>query len=77
MFSSYFVNVIADNKIEGTSLWGWTIALSGFFVAIIGPLFGQLADYNKLEKIAKKYNLFLIEDACQSFGATYNGKKSW
>jgi len=39
-------------------------------------LFGQLADYNSLEKIAKKYNLFLIEDACQSFGAEYNNKKS-
>ena len=39
-------------------------------------LFGQLGDYEKLEKIAKKYNLFLIEDAAQSFGATYNGKKS-
>jgi len=39
-------------------------------------LFGQLADYEKLEKIAKKYNLFLIEDAAQSFGATYNNKKS-
>ena len=39
-------------------------------------LFGQLADYQKLEKIAKKYNLFLIEDACQSFGATYKDKKA-
>ena len=39
-------------------------------------LFGQLANYEKLEKIAKKYNLFLIEDAAQSFGSTYNNKKS-
>ena len=39
-------------------------------------LFGQLADYDKIEKIAKKYNLLLIEDACQSFGASYNDKKS-
>tara|TARA_S200000501_G_scaffold198091_1_gene186451 strand:- start:21654 stop:22580 length:927 start_codon:yes stop_codon:yes gene_type:complete len=39
-------------------------------------LFGQLADYNKIEKIARKYNLFLIEDAAQSFGASQNGKIS-
>ena len=39
-------------------------------------LFGQLAQYHKIEKIAKKYNLILIEDAAQSFGASYNGKKS-
>tara|TARA_Y100001970_G_scaffold214689_1_gene262548 strand:- start:714 stop:1694 length:981 start_codon:yes stop_codon:yes gene_type:complete len=39
-------------------------------------LFGQLANYQKLESIAKKYNLFLIEDAAQSFGATYNGKRA-
>ena len=39
-------------------------------------LFGQLADYDKIEKIAKKYNLFLIEDAAQSFGATYENKKA-
>ena len=39
-------------------------------------LFGQLSDYKKIEKIAKKYNLFLIEDAAQSFGASREGKKS-
>ena len=39
-------------------------------------LFGQLADYDKIEKIAKKYNLLLIEDAAQSFGASYKDKKS-
>jgi len=39
-------------------------------------LFGQLADYGKISKIASKYNLILIEDAAQSFGATYNNKKS-
>ena len=39
-------------------------------------LFGQLADYEKIEKIARKYNLLLIEDAAQSFGASYNNKRS-
>ena len=39
-------------------------------------LFGQLADYQKIQEIAKKYNLILIEDAAQSFGATFKDKKS-
>lgn len=32
-------------------------------------LFGQTADYKKILPIARKYNLPIIEDACQSFGA--------
>ena len=39
-------------------------------------IFGQIADYDTIKKIAKKYNLFLIEDAAQSFGATYKNRKS-
>ena len=39
-------------------------------------LFGHLADYSKISIIANKYNLLLIEDAAQSFGASYDNKKS-
>jgi UDP-2-acetamido-2-deoxy-ribo-hexuluronate aminotransferase len=39
-------------------------------------LYGQLPDMDALMAIAKKHNLYLIEDAAQSFGATYNGKRS-
>ncbi len=39
-------------------------------------LFGQPADYDEINKIAKKYNLFVLQDAAQSFGATYKGKKA-
>ena len=39
-------------------------------------LFGLSADYNAINAIAKKYNLFVIEDAAQGFGATYHGKKT-
>ena len=39
-------------------------------------LFGLPARYRLIDKIAKKYNLKVIEDAAQSFGATYHGKKS-
>jgi len=34
-------------------------------------LFGQCADMEALMEIARKHNLFVIEDACQSIGADY------
>jgi perosamine synthetase len=39
-------------------------------------LYGQPADYKKINYIARKYKLFVIEDAAQSIGATYHGKKT-
>jgi UDP-2-acetamido-2-deoxy-ribo-hexuluronate aminotransferase len=39
-------------------------------------LYGQCADMDAINNIAKKHNITVIEDACQSFGATYRGKKS-
>jgi UDP-2-acetamido-2-deoxy-ribo-hexuluronate aminotransferase len=37
-------------------------------------IFGCPADYNSLNEIAKKYDLFVISDAAQSFGALSNGR---
>ena len=39
-------------------------------------LFGQCAQLEEINQIAKKYNLFVIEDAAQSFGASINNKMS-
>ena len=39
-------------------------------------LYGQCADFDAINAIASKYNLPVIEDAAQSFGASYKGKKS-
>lgn len=39
-------------------------------------LFGYVCDMGALQFIADKYNLSIIEDACQAVGATYNGKVS-
>jgi len=39
-------------------------------------LYGQCADFDAINAIAAKYNLPVIEDAAQSFGASYKGKKS-
>ncbi|HOS58212.1 MAG TPA: DegT/DnrJ/EryC1/StrS family aminotransferase [Bacteroidales bacterium] len=41
-------------------------------------LFGQCADMEKITSLAAKYNLFVIEDACQAIGADFifsNGKR--
>ena len=39
-------------------------------------LFGHPCDIDKLNEIANKYNLILIEDAAQSHGAEFKGKKT-
>lgn len=39
-------------------------------------LYGQCADFDAINTIAARHNLPVIEDACQSFGATCNGRKS-
>lgn len=39
-------------------------------------LYGQCADFDAINEIAARYNLPVIEDAAQSFGATYKGRKS-
>lgn len=39
-------------------------------------LFGQPADMAQIEQLCSKHNLKLIEDCCQSFGASINGKQT-
>ncbi len=39
-------------------------------------LYGQCADFDAINAIANKYGIPVIEDAAQSFGATYKGKQS-
>lgn len=38
-------------------------------------LFGLPADYERINALARKHGLFVLEDAAQSFGAEYQGKK--
>ncbi len=39
-------------------------------------LFGQPADYDRINEIARDHGLFVLEDAAQSFGATYKGRRA-
>lgn len=38
-------------------------------------IFGQAADMDEINEIAKKHNLLVIEDACQAVGGKYKGRK--
>lgn len=37
-------------------------------------LYGQMCDMDRIQAIAEKYGLIVIEDACQAVMATYNGQ---
>lgn len=39
-------------------------------------LYGQCADFDTINAIAKRHGLAVIEDGAQSFGASYHGRKS-
>ncbi|MCR4435064.1 MAG: DegT/DnrJ/EryC1/StrS family aminotransferase [Clostridiales bacterium] len=39
-------------------------------------LFGQPAEMDSIMAVAEKYNLLVIEDACQAIGASYKGRKA-
>jgi len=39
-------------------------------------LYGQCAEFDAINALAARHSLTVIEDACQSFGATYKGRKS-
>ena len=45
-------------------------------VVISVNLYGNMANYKELEKICKKNNILLLEDAAESLGSTYYKKKS-
>lgn len=39
-------------------------------------LFGLPADYDAIQTVAQRYGLWVVEDAAQSFGAEYHGRKA-
>ncbi len=42
---------------------------------LVVDAFGQPADWDRFEEIARKYNLKLIEDSAEALGAEYKGRK--
>ncbi len=43
---------------------------------IVVPLYGNPADMDAILDIARRHNIYVIEDAAEAHGATYKGKKS-
>ena len=61
IFATYFAKQIAPNPVLGQSYWGWTIGITGFLVAIIGPIIGSLADKkNKIVFFTRSFSLLCI-----------------
>ena len=61
IFATYFAKQIAPNPILGQSYWGWTIGITGFLVAIIGPITGSFADKkNRIVFFIRCFSLLCI-----------------
>ncbi len=43
---------------------------------IVVHLYGQSADFDKIQKLCNQYGVPIIEDAAESLGATYKGKQT-
>jgi dTDP-4-amino-4,6-dideoxygalactose transaminase len=70
-----FVDIRADNFNIDPSLIEKKITKKTKAIIPV-HLFGQMADMSEIMTIAKKYNLYVIEDTAQAIGAEYKGKKA-
>lgn len=70
-----FIDVdIATHNVKGDMI---EAAVSPKTKAImIAHSLGNPFDLDEVMRVAKKYNLWVVEDDCDSLGATYNGKKT-
>jgi len=71
-----FVDVEADTcNINPAFIEGAVTSKTKAIIPV--SLYGQTADMDEINEIAKRHgNIAVIEDAAQSFGATYKGRKS-
>ena len=44
VFAAYFTEGVAATTAEGTAAWGYAVSVSAFAIAILGPVFGAIAD---------------------------------
>ncbi len=69
------IQAILDNEASDPPIARSDIALVPKGIIAV-DLFGLPADYDNLNAIAGQHGLFVLEDAAQSFGAEYKGKKA-
>lgn len=76
MAGARVVFVDCDEKTYNIDVQKIEKVITGKTKAIIPVhLYGQPADMDTIKNIAKKHNLFVIEDAAQAHGAIYKGRK--
>jgi len=44
IFAPYFTNVVVGDPVRGQQLWGYTSSVGGLVLAVLGPIFGAIAD---------------------------------
>ena len=69
------IQAILDNEASDPPIARSDIALVPKGIIAV-DLFGLPADYDNLNAIAGQHGLFVLEDAAQSFGAEYKGKRA-
>lgn len=69
-----FADVLPDQNIDPDAVEAAITKRTKAIMAV--HLTGRLCQMDKLQKIADKHGLLIIEDAAQSIGSQYNGKKS-
>ena len=75
-----FVDVHADTMCMDANSLERAVAVAkqtGLRPACVIPvdLFGQPADYDAIGAVAKAHGMWILDDAAQSYGATYKGQK--
>jgi dTDP-4-amino-4,6-dideoxygalactose transaminase len=69
------VRAVLDNRAADLPLPQSSVPLVPRGIIAV-DLFGLPADYDRLDAIAGEHDLFVLEDAAQSFGAEYKGNKA-
>ena len=70
-----FVDIEADTcNIDATQIEAAITARTRAIMPV--SLYGQCADMDTINAVGKRHGLAVIEDAAQSFGATYRGRRS-
>jgi len=69
-----FVDIDADSYLMNVKQLDKAITKNTKAIVCV-HLYGQCVDMDEVKKIAKRYNLKVIEDCAQAHGATYKGKR--
>ncbi len=69
-----FVDVLDDQTMDSTKLKSVINSRTKAIIPV--HLTGRMCEMDKINIIAKKFNLKVIEDSAQSFGSKYNNKNS-